>query len=487
MRLSLVILFLWLITTCLPAQPETIDNQVIKVDLDTTTSRSAFTCTHIDNSDSALLENLSCWIYAKSDNQEYLSIQNGINYNDFHFGLSATNPEQFNIISMVTRPQVVDHKYQFNQPNYSIPMGINNWPGSNNKEPIASYVDVNQNSVYEPSKGDYPFIRGDQCLVSVSHDELNRSTSLPSVQTSLVQYAFNFPKSGDPILDHTIGFRWVLKNQSDRTYDTAKIGVQFHALLNKLNSNYIGTDVKNNAMFAYSSNSSQNQYTSVLLLNQTLTNTMYYKNEGQTSNKNDIPTLQEHFVNYLHSQWKDGDTLKLGSTGLDGDSSISFVFPNTTLNGFSAWSEDKVGNQGGDRNGILVCQFENWTPNTYRVIEGAILFQNDVDSLDELYQRHEMLKNVYQNSDFNHLTQINPTNRVKIYPNPALLNAPIHIESEQKIALIKIYNTKGALLSEQRINGKLAYLNQTNINCQTIFIQVQFVDGTSATQVLILQ
>ncbi len=487
MRLTLVSLSLWLINTCLTAQQGTIDNQVIKIDLDTTENRSAFACAHIDNIDTALIENLSCWIYAKSNNQEYLSIQNGINYNDFHYGLSATNPQLFNTISMVSRPQIVDHKYQFNQPNYSAPMGINNWPGSNNQTPVASFVDVDQNSVYEPSKGDYPFIRGDQCLVSVSHDELIRSTAFPALKTSLVQYAFIFPKSGDPVLDHTVGFRWVLKNQSDRTYDTAKIGVQFHGLLNKLNSNYIGTDVKNNAMFAYNSNTTKKQYTSVMVLNQALTNTMYYKNAGQTSNKNDIPLLQEHYVNYMHSRWKDGDSLKLGSTGLDGDSSISFAFPNTTLNGFSAWSEDNVGNQGGDRNGILVCQFKNWAPNEYRVIEGAILFQKDVDSLPELYQRHEMIRNVYNNSDFSNLSKIPQTHGIKIYPNPANTNGQIHIKSEQEIALIKIFNTKGALLSKQLINAKSAHLNQTNINRQTIFIQVQFEDGTTDSRVLILQ
>lgn len=482
MRLAIVSFLLCFTHVCLSAQKVSIDNQVIRVSADTASNRSSFTCSHKTDLDTALLENLSCWIYAKSNNQPYLSIQNGINYNDVHFGLSSQYPNIFNTLSMVSRPQIVDHKYQFGQPQYTIPKGIEKWPGSSNQEQIAAYVDVNQNSMYEPAAGDYPFIRGDQCLVGVSHDATNRSSNLPAVQTSLVQYTFLFPNSGDPILDHTIGFRWVLKNQSNRTYDTAKVGVQFHALLNKLNSNYIGTDVKHNAMFAYPSNLSQQKYTSVMLLNQSITNTMYYKNTGQTNNKNDIPTLQEHYVNYLHSRWKDGDTLKLGSTGLDGDSSISFVFPNTTLSGYSAWSEEVVGNQGGDRNGLLVCELRDWAPNEYKVIEGAILFQADIDSLPELYERHAMIRNIYANSDFSNIVPKLASSNLQIYPNPAKGNNKVRITAEKEIAQLRVFSHTGKLLLTQHVHSKSVLLEQTNILRQTIFIHVLFEDGTTATR-----
>ena len=112
-------------------------------------------------------------------------------------------------------------------------------------------------------------------------------------------------------------------------------------------------------MYAYSSENTELNFTSIVLLNAKIKNSIYYLNEGQPNNKNEIPTLDSHFINYLQSKWKDGDTLKLGSTGLDGDSVMDYVFPGKTLPGVSEWTEEKVGNQAGDRHGLLRGKFIN--------------------------------------------------------------------------------------------------------------------------------
>jgi len=462
---------------------KTIDNKIVRISMDSSYTRSSFNCTHADNLDTALIENLSCWIYGKSNGQEYLSIQNAINYNDLKYG---TSNDQFGKITAVSQPQITDHKYQFSSIDYNIPMGILDWPGSLNQEPLASYVDVNQNNTYDPQKGDYPYIRGDQCLVSVHHDNASRSTSLEALNVSLVQYHFIFANSGDPILDHTIGFRWVLKNNSNRTYDTALVGIQFHALLNKLNSNYIGTDVNHNAIFAYEANGN-GKYASILLLNQKLKQTMYYKNTGQTNNKNDIPTNEQHFINYLQSRWKDGDSLKLGSTGLDGDSSVSFVFPNTTVPNHSAWTEDIVGNQGGDRNGVMVTQFTNWKPNEFKVLEGAILFQENINSLQALYQRHQMLENAYQNTQFSASKNLSANPKFNLYPNPVIGSNAIEFESDQVIKEVNVFDIYGAILFSKKLDNSKSQIKLNNLKSQTIFIQATFEDGNSLTKALIVQ
>ena len=478
-----IIIFLWLSSAF--SQPKTIDNKISKVELDTTTGRSHFACSNSSNVDTNLIENLSLWVYAKNGANEYLSIQNAIDYNDFSNGVHGNNEIHLRAVHRVSQPEIRDHRYLFSSSSYKTPAGIKNWPGSSNGEALASFVDVDQNNIYESIKGDYPFIRGDQCLLKLSHDNGARKTSLPGLNISMAHYYFIFPNAGNPVLDPTIGFRWVLKNNSSISYDSVKFGIHYHALLNSINSNYIGTDVLNNAMYVYESNSSKKEYTSIVLLNHTISNSIYYKNDGQPSNKNDIPTDQQHFINYLQSRWKDGNTLKLGSTGLDGDSSIKYVFPNTTAQGFSSWTEDMVGNQGGDRNGVLCTEIKNWTAGTYQVIEGALLFQNNIDSLAELYQRHIMLRNVYNNTKFIGLNRVN-TPKAQFYPNPSKSGGCLSISSPKPMGQISFYSLSGSLLAQYKSNNTNHKIFLPYWSSQMVICHIQYEDQSIEIQKLML-
>lgn len=433
----------------LHAQSLKIDNQVSSITLDSFANRTSFTCSNSAQADTFLIENLALWIHAKSGGNDFLSIQNSFNHNDFSNGIYNSVAPKYSMVHRTSQLDIKNHQNKYNDQSYSAPDGIQLWPGSLDTQTIVSFVDANQNLRYEPNLGDYPFIRGDQCLLKLSNDNKNRSANYPALNLELAQYYFIFPRGGRPILDNTIGFRWVLKNNADRTYDSVNVGIQFHALLNQANSNYIGTDVLNNGMYVYESTSNTKRHTSILLLNDTLSNTIYYKNDGLPSNKNDIPTQDDHYINYLDSKWKDGDSLKLGSTGLDGDSSVRFVFPNTTLSGYSAWSEERVGNQGGDRNGLMISSFNNWEPGTYKVIEGAILFQDNIDSLPELYERHRMLKNTYGHGAFTHAPNLKPHSFLKTFPNPIKIGENLHITSKKQIKSVSFFNLQGSLIQEQ--------------------------------------
>lgn len=448
MRLLLTGILLSVSFNIVQGQKKVIDNGAIAINIDTTSTRQSTSIFHHLNKDTALIEDLTCWMYAKSGTSEFISIQNGINYNDFTAGISKNTTASATVIHKVTQPEIRDHTYLYASSNYNMPEGIETWPGNNSVgNPLASFIDLNQNQLYEPFKGDYPFIRGDQCLLKINHDQGKRSSTKPPMGVDVTQYYFIFPKGGDPLLDNTVGFRWVFQNNSNQTYDSAKIGLHFHGLHHQLNSNYIGTDVTNSAMYVYPSNNTKQEFTSVILLNNIISNSMYYLDEGQANNKNDIPSSEQHFINYLHSRWKDGDTLKLGSTGLDGDSSVSFAFPYTTNPGYSAWSEDVVGNQGGDRNGILTTEITDWKPNQYKILEGAILFSNNIDSFEALYKRHRDLKHIYDLKHFSTTNPINPKEHTRIYPNPAsMLNNSINIEGLTMGDQIKVYTLGGKLI-----------------------------------------
>lgn len=98
--------------------------------------------------------------------------------------VDTTDCERYNIAWHVTRPQINQHiqlgnQYQVQQggtiPVHLIPEGIRHWPAFGNMftvdafgnplgMPFAPWVEVDGNPVYDPQKGDYPDVPGDECV-----------------------------------------------------------------------------------------------------------------------------------------------------------------------------------------------------------------------------------------------------------------------------------------------------------------------------------
>jgi hypothetical protein len=448
-------------------------NGNIALSIDTSKSENSFYVEKEVGSDTHLINNINIWLYRDSGANSQLSIHKTLGFANFKTGWNASNDASS--VYSTSRPEIRDHLYLHGTDNYNLPLGIQNWPANIDNEQVASYVDVNKNLVYEPNEGDYPFIRGDQCALILENDANQITNSYPTIGLQMAQYAFLFPKSGDPILDNSVGVRWVLKNNSGVDLDTVHFAAHFHAVLSKLNKNFLGTDVPNNAMFAYSQ-TNPNNYVSICLLNQTIEKTMYFKNENQTANKNDIPENGQHFAYYMQSRWKDGDSLKLGSTGLDGDSVMNFAFPGKTLVGFSEWSEENVGNPAGDRHGLLIGKLTNWKSDSFKVIEMAILYSEGIPNKKLLYNRHSSLKHVY---DFNQFTSnISHTlPKVDHIPNP--LKKGQLIELNNKFKGYTIYDVSGRRISNsEEISDKLKIPSQ--VESGIYIIQIEYATGQLA-------
>lgn len=436
-------LAIFMVSVSLHAQPLILDNGLSQAKQDTTFQESSFEFWSGLNPDTCLLNNLSLWMSTDTGSATKLTVQNTANYNNFSKRW-VTGQAGSHLLS-VSRPQIRDHQYLYQATSYQAPLGILNWPAKINGESVASFVDINSNGSYEPTMGDYPYIRGDQSILRLNHDGTLVPNSLAPIGVSVAQYTYLFPKSGDPLLDQAVGVRYVIKNQSNNDYDSLSFAIHFHPVFNNLNTNYLGTDVSNNAMFAYSQANSSN-FVSVVLLNQELKGSIYFKNEGQTANKNDIPTEDTHFINFLNGKWKDGDTLRLGSTGLDGDSAAQYVFAGTTLPGVSEWSEEKVGNQAGDRHGLLLGRHYSFKRGDFFTLEFALLHSPNLSSFDELYLRHQQLSKVYAFNQFT--TQIRQVkNQKQLFQNPVKSNEILRFTED--IASIKVLGINGEVISEQ--------------------------------------
>lgn len=88
--------------------------------------------------------------------------------------------DKYNRSYFVTSEMISSHVQNINSatPDYVMPNGIRFWPGNGNTangeaHKIADFVDLNNNGIYEPHLAEFPKIFGDQCLLTVYHQNSN--------------------------------------------------------------------------------------------------------------------------------------------------------------------------------------------------------------------------------------------------------------------------------------------------------------------------
>jgi hypothetical protein len=272
-------------------------------------------------------------------------------------------------------------------PNYIIPQEILEWPanleGYPNK-PMAPFVDINNNGIYEPHLGDYPKIKGDQMLWwifndrNIHHETYGEPLGV-EVHGSCYAYFHSdlAPNHPDAIVNRTLFLNYKTFNYSKNDYKDFKVGIYNSFSLGNYLDDRIGCDTINNASFVYNATNfdeytENNNYSNIhgygknppiffcKFLNQKMTNHMTFNNNFDPISGN--PNNALHHYNLLNSERKNGAKLTIGGTGLQGDIETNYIFPGPIC-GDTGWTE----------------QGENALPNSKRSITstGIDLFQKD--------------------------------------------------------------------------------------------------------------
>jgi len=81
----------------------------------------------------------------------------------------------------VTKEEIEYHKAHYADDGYVIPWGIANLPAHGRIQfgesaQLAPYINVSGNSSYTPASGDYPKIRGDEAVLFMLNDALDKHT-----------------------------------------------------------------------------------------------------------------------------------------------------------------------------------------------------------------------------------------------------------------------------------------------------------------------
>lgn len=277
---------------------------------------------------------------------------------------------------------------------YEAPNDILSWPAHGEGEyaqNLAPFVDVDGNGHYNPEAGDYPDIKGDQCLFFIFNDSYNEYTESGGEKIGLevhaMVYAYDAPD--DEALNNTVFVNYKFFNRSANDYHDVYLGLWNDWDLGYSLDDYVGCDVQRNSCFAYNGmpndgdwgglgSYGDNPPVQVLTVlagpysdaNERLGMTGFLYHDNYTSNNGD-PNSAEEYYNYLNGLWKDGQPMLYGGNAYNSgtlDLPCKYMFPgdsdpdNIGTNGIQPtgygngvyWTEEQCGNTPYDRRGLAM-------------------------------------------------------------------------------------------------------------------------------------
>lgn len=247
---------------------------------------------------------------------------------------------------------------------YTIPEAIATWPGNGkgrSSRHLAPYFDRDQNGSYEPQKGDYPIIKGDEMLFWImndagSHGETDGLPMGMEIHASAYVYSCDSLADSDSLaaLNYTVYFNYKIINHSNRNYTDFIAAIWVDGDLGNYSDDYIGCDTTGNYGFFYNSDNIDEglrgygenppMFSTVLLSEKMHTFGTYANDFSFIGN----PITKEHYYGYLNAQWKDGSPYTYSGLGYQTGGPTRYLFSGNPFDP-AQWSEVKTPNTPGDR------------------------------------------------------------------------------------------------------------------------------------------
>lgn len=389
----------------------------------------------------------------------------------------------------MTKAQVDDHIAHWADAGYVVPAAIAEWPGTGNAANgeatvLAPYYDNNNNHIYEPALGDYPLIRGDECIFSIYNDlKLTHfeSGGLPlGLEVHCMAYAFNMPD--DSALSKTIYFNYQLINRSANNYHSVIMGTFDDFDVGVWSDDYSGCDTTQNMYYAYNGDCEDDggspNYGSyppaqgVVWLNRHMLMFKIYTNDFSLTGN---PTLPDQFYGYLEGNWKDGTPQTYGGTGYGGVSPCRYMFPNGPYDG--GWNMDIAGYTGIDIRALSSCEpfsldagdttcidialvtafsFSDPPPGSYpdscQAKDAVEVLKSRIPAVRDFYAGlPECLTAYQQNPDNNTaIASASNTTTVSLYPMPATGRVWLHVPASWQSSELhyRLMNVQGAVIMD---------------------------------------
>ncbi len=283
---------------------------------------------------------------------------------------------------------------------------IKSWKGD--------FIDADGDNLYNPEKGDYPKINGDEAIWSVINDNGNFHTNTFTVDTTTMPpTAMSSLPLGIEIQTLVYGFNndnlanitfvdYTLINKSSENLKKAYLGTWLDPDLGNYEDDFVGCDIERNLGICYNGDPNDDEdadgygtdppFVAIQILNGITTTTgdklgmsgfVFYNNDPYNEVQGDPQTAEEHY-NYLIGKWKNGASITLGGTGFNEGSTeeVTHMFPDNPSDA-EGWSECSEGNTPADRRFVMATGPFDMQPGAAKKMTQSILWVRPEGAFDE--------------------------------------------------------------------------------------------------------
>lgn len=429
----------------------------------------------------------------------------GDNGQDFFPGPIANNYNtaydlKYNRLWKIDQCDIVNHMNNYNEPAYTMPEVISNWPAhgnTNNGEAhyLAPFVDVNNNWYYDPQNGDYPYINGYQAIYLILND--SRSTHGETngeklgIELHIMIYGYN---DANYIIDKTVFVSYKIYNRSNNNYHDVYLGAFTDIDIGDGSDDYIGCDSAKNFYYMYNSNeydkNSDRTSQGVYFLNKPMSKFIYFNNSSGSTGD---PTTPIEYYYYLKGKWKDGSPLTYGGDGFCDSIPVDYAFPGNPNDTAVSWNEPDWGNIGGDRRGLGIYGPFDFSQEEEQCLVLAFVHATspygNYESINDLkfYETH--LSSVFTNLNLDCdywsgiKTYTKDDNCFTVYPNP--FSDKIDFTFNKNLTYeIGIFNILGEEVYSAKVTGISYSVSTSELTRGTYLLQIKSEEGVGIKKMI---
>ncbi len=428
------------------------------------------------------------WLAAKDQNDSLYVSADLYDGNDFFEGtINNVGKSSVQTFMKVKRSTIEYHKKNYNNPGYVVPPSILNWPAIGDTligEAMsqAPFIDFYPNGCYEPAKGDYPLIKGDEAVYFIINDVGGTRTSSGGKALGMEIHVMAYSYSSEDLqeVNSSLLVDYSLRNYSGRTYDSLFIGQFIDFDIGCAADDYVGTDTANGVVYAYNGAAfdkgcsggkgfgAKPPAAAVGYFYNGMNSSMYFNSSNGPQAIQD-PTSPIEFKNYLNSKWRDGSPLLKGGTGHIGDSTAKsktkYMYSGNPLSK-TGWNEINAGNLQGDRRAVIAMKpFRLFFDK--QSVDFTVIYSSAYDSsaINYLSNIEQAVQNVTATRGFLRAQSFpnkrwskyacfqasvsgspSSNNTFKVYPNPS--TGTIKFESEMSVDHVYIFSACGIELRD---------------------------------------
>lgn len=399
---------------------------------------------------------------------------------------NAVTDAKWNRVWNITKDEVDAHIANYKSDGYVMPEVIANWPANGDVAAgqmavMAPYFDADKNGKYEPAKGDYPVIKGDQAIYFIYNDHRGNHGETGGAKLGVeihgMAYAFKTNKR-DEAFNNTVFVEYDIFNRSNNDYRDVYIGLFNDLDMGDPFNDYLGVDVNRNTFFAYNAKADDNEFKgiaddphmSVKFLNEGLNGFIAYDNDWSERGN---PYSTADYYNYMRGFWKDGQPVTFGGNGKGGTQYARYMFAGATdpiLGG--NWNEKAANNAPHDRRALGTVGPFNFAAGQARrvalVYNFATTGKKMLKNLDKIQEDYDNQTGVFKPADNSNNNVIDPIHpnmdkfEVSVSPNPMKDNAIVRFENPRNEEFImQVFDLTGKLIySQAGITGTQATIER---------------------------